>query len=85
MSLGLALGALVPDLPSALNSLQVAHVSFPIAVGLILMMYLHLGAAQTVHIAFGDIARGVLVFLGVPLVAGALTPFASVRAMGWPF
>jgi len=38
MGLGLALGALVPGLPGALNALQAAHVSLPIAVGLILMI-----------------------------------------------
>jgi len=191
MGLGLALGALVPGLPTALNALQIADVSLPIAIGLILMMYsvlarvkyeqlgrfrqarklfgaslllnwvigpllmfalawiflpdlpqyrtglilvglarciamvliwnqiaggdregaavlvalnsvfqivayvfyayfflavlpvwLHLGAAQTVHITFGDIARSVLIFLGLPLVAGALTRLVSVRAKG---
>jgi ACR3 family arsenite transporter len=191
MGLGLALGALVPGLPTALNALRVASVSLPIAVGLILMMYpvlarvkyedlgrfrqaralfgvslllnwligpllmfalawiflpdlpqyrtgliliglarciamvlvwnqiaggdregaavlvalnsvfqivaysfyayfflavlpvwLHLGAAATVLIGFGDIARGVLIFLGIPLLAGALTRLLGVRAKG---
>ncbi|QIX28437.1 ACR3 family arsenite efflux transporter [Nocardioides sp. JQ2195] len=39
MAAGLALGALVPGLDSALASVEVAGVSLPIAVGLLLMMY----------------------------------------------
>jgi ACR3 family arsenite transporter len=35
IGLGLALGALVPGLPGALDALQVADVSLPIAVGLV--------------------------------------------------
>lgn len=191
MGIGLTLGALVPGLPVALNSLQIASVSLPIAVGLILMMYpvlarvryeelghlrragklfgvslllnwvvgpllmfalawiflpdlpeyrtglilvglarciamvlvwnqiaggdqeaaavlvalnsvfqiaaysfyayfflavlpvwLHLGTGQAVHIAFWDIARSVLIFLGIPLAAGALTRLIGVRLKG---
>lgn len=191
MGLGLALGALVPGLPAALNSLQVASVSLPIAIGLILMMYpvlarvkyeelrdlrharklfgislllnwfvgpllmfalawiflpdlpqyrtglilvglarciamvlvwnqlaggdpegaavlvalnsvfqivayafyayffltvlpvwLGLGAGQVVHITFWQIARSVLIFLGIPLAAGAFTRLVGVRTRG---
>jgi arsenite transporter len=39
MGLGLALGAGVPSLPSALNALQVGTVSLPIALGLLWIMY----------------------------------------------
>lgn len=39
MGVGLALGALVPGLDSTLASVEVAGVSLPIAVGLLLMMY----------------------------------------------
>ncbi len=39
MALGLALGALVPGLDAALDSLAVGTISLPIAVGLLLMMY----------------------------------------------
>jgi ACR3 family arsenite transporter len=48
----------------------------------ILPVWLHLGAAQTVHIGFWDIARNVLIFLGIPLGAGALTRLVGVRAKG---
>lgn len=39
MALGVALGALVPGLPAALDALSVGGTNVPIAVGLILMMY----------------------------------------------
>lgn len=39
MALGLGLGKLVPNLDRALDSLQIAGVSLPIAVGLLVMMY----------------------------------------------
>ncbi|GAA3326006.1 ACR3 family arsenite efflux transporter [Paeniglutamicibacter sulfureus] len=39
MALGLALGRLIPGLGSVLDSLQVAGISLPIAVGLLVMMY----------------------------------------------
>ena len=39
MALGVALGALVPGLPAALNGLSVGTISLPIALGLLWMMY----------------------------------------------
>jgi ACR3 family arsenite transporter len=48
----------------------------------VLPVWLHLGSAQTIHISFGDIARSVLIFLGIPLAAGALTRYCGVRAKG---
>ena len=39
MALGLALGRLIPGLDTALESLSIAGVSLPIAVGLLVMMY----------------------------------------------
>jgi len=48
----------------------------------VLPVWLHLGAVQQVHIAFGDIARSVLIFLGIPLAAGALTRLIGVRRKG---
>lgn len=68
----------------ALNSLfQIVAYSFYAYFFLaVLPVWLHLGAAQAVHIAFGDIARSVLVFLGVPLAAGALTRWGGVKIKG---
>ncbi len=48
----------------------------------VLPTWLHLGAAQAIHISFADIARSVLIFLGIPLVAGALTRYCGIRAKG---
>lgn len=39
MALGLGLGRLIPGLGQALDSLKVAGVSLPIALGLLVMMY----------------------------------------------
>ncbi len=39
MGLGVALGTLVPGLPSVLDSLSIGSTNIPIAIGLILMMY----------------------------------------------
>jgi ACR3 family arsenite transporter len=39
MALGLAAGRLVPGLGAALDSVQIAGISLPIAVGLLAMMY----------------------------------------------
>ncbi|MBG6084830.1 ACR3 family arsenite efflux transporter [Zhihengliuella flava] len=39
MALGLGLGAVVPQLGAALESVQIAGVSLPIAIGLLVMMY----------------------------------------------
>jgi ACR3 family arsenite transporter len=39
MALGLLLGWLIPGLNSALSAVEIGHVSLPIAIGLLLMMY----------------------------------------------
>jgi arsenite transporter len=48
----------------------------------VLPVWLHLGSAQAAHIVFGDIARTVLVFLGIPLTAGVVTRCVGVRLRG---
>jgi arsenite transporter len=48
----------------------------------VLPVWLHLGTAQSVHIAFADIARSVLIFLGIPLTAGVVTRYVGVRLKG---
>ena len=45
-------------------------------------VWLGLGEAQEVRIGFGAIATSVLVFLGLPLVAGVISRIVGVRARG---
>lgn len=68
----------------ALNSVfQVLAYSFYAFVFLaVLPVWLGLGAGQVVHIAFWDIAKSVLIFLGIPLAAGAVTRYVGVRSKG---
>ena len=40
------------------------------------------GEAEEVHVSMWDVARSVLIFLGVPLVAGIVTRFAVIRTKG---
>ncbi len=40
------------------------------------------GEGAEIHISIWQVARSVLIFLGVPLVAGILTRFAAIRAKG---
>ena len=48
----------------------------------VLPVWLGLGAGQVVAISFWDIAKSVLIFLGIPLAAGALTRYIGVRTRG---
>jgi ACR3 family arsenite transporter len=48
----------------------------------VLPVTLGLGAGQAVAVAFWDVALSVIVFLGVPLAAGAITRYVGVRARG---
>jgi ACR3 family arsenite transporter len=48
----------------------------------VLPVWLHLGSAQSVRIGFADIARSVLIFLGIPLTAGVTTRYFGVRLKG---
>ncbi|MGA2285158.1 MAG: ACR3 family arsenite efflux transporter [Dehalococcoidia bacterium] len=40
------------------------------------------GGGSEVHISFWEVARSVLIFLGVPLVAGMLTRYVGIRRKG---
>jgi ACR3 family arsenite transporter len=68
----------------ALNSVfQVLAYSFYAYVFLaVLPPLLGLGGGQVVQIQFWDIARNVLIFLGVPLAAGALTRLIGLKTKG---
>jgi ACR3 family arsenite transporter len=68
----------------ALNSIfQVLAYSFYAYLFLaVLPVWLGLGSAQVVNIGFADIAKSVMIFLGIPLLAGMVTRFVGVRARG---
>jgi ACR3 family arsenite transporter len=40
------------------------------------------GGGEEVHISFWEVARSVLIFLGIPLVAGMLTRYIGIRRKG---
>ncbi|MBI2954732.1 MAG: ACR3 family arsenite efflux transporter [Chloroflexi bacterium] len=44
--------------------------------------WLGIGSAQTIRIELWDVATSVLVFLGIPLVAGIVTRYLGIRARG---
>lgn len=44
--------------------------------------WLGLGAGQTIRIEFWDIAKSVLIFLGIPLVAGMITRYVGLHTRG---
>ncbi len=48
----------------------------------LLPQWLGLGLGQTIHIEFWNVAISVLVFLGIPLVAGIVTRYAGIKARG---
>jgi len=52
MAIGITLGALVPGLPAALDSVSLGSVSIPIAIGLIWMMF-----PPIARVRYGDIPR----------------------------
>src|SRR5512138_957803 len=44
--------------------------------------WLGLGAGQAIHIEFWDIAKSVIIFLGIPLVAGMITRYVGLHTRG---
>ncbi len=44
--------------------------------------WLGLGTGQAIHIEFWDIAKSVLVFLGIPLAAGVITRYVGLHTRG---
>jgi len=48
----------------------------------VLPEWLGLGAGQAVHIEFWDIAKSVLIFLGIPLAAGIITRYVGIKSRG---
>ena len=44
--------------------------------------WLGLGAGQAIRIEFWDIAKSVLIFLGIPLAAGMITRYFGIKARG---
>lgn len=40
------------------------------------------GSHQEVHVGFWEVAKSVLIFLGIPLVAGIVTRYVGIRAKG---
>jgi ACR3 family arsenite transporter len=82
MAVGLALGRAVPDLDAALDAVQVADVSLPIALGLLLMMYPVLAKVRygELHSVTGD--RRLLIS---SLVINWLLAPALMFALAWIF
>lgn len=48
----------------------------------VLPAWLGLGAGQVIHIEFWDVAKSVLVFLGIPLAAGIVTRYVGIKSRG---
>ncbi len=48
----------------------------------LLPQWLGLGAAQAIRIEFWDVALSVLVFLGIPLIAGMVTRYVGIKSRG---
>jgi ACR3 family arsenite transporter len=67
----------------ALNSIFQIVMYSPLAYFYLVVVPRWLGAAGTVvNIGMGDIAKSVLIFLGIPLAAGIITRFTMVRRRG---
>jgi ACR3 family arsenite transporter len=86
MTVGLALGSLLPSLDDWLDALRIGTVSLPIAVGLLLMMYPVLAKVRYEEIGRMS-ADGVsdARFFGVALVLSWLVGPALMFALAWIF
>ncbi len=68
----------------ALNSVfqVVAYSALAYFYATVLPGWLGLGAGQSIQIEFWDIAKSVLIFLGIPLVAGMVTRYVGLHTRG---
>jgi ACR3 family arsenite transporter len=80
MALGLGLGRWVPGLDDVLSAVEIGHVSLPIAVGLLLMMYPVL--AKVRYSELGRVTRDRRM-LGASLVLNWLVGPALMFALAW--
>jgi ACR3 family arsenite transporter len=80
MALGLGLGRWVPGLDGALSAVEIGHVSLPIAIGLLLMMYPVLAKVR-----YSELGRvtGDRRMLGASLVLNWLVGPALMFALAW--
>jgi arsenite transporter len=82
MAVGLALGALIPGIDDALDSLAVGSVSLPIALGLLLMMYPVLARVRYERLGELRSERGLF---GASLVLNWVVGPALMFALAWIF
>ncbi|KAF9475475.1 hypothetical protein BDN70DRAFT_883673 [Pholiota conissans] len=88
MILGVILGEFVPSVKDALDNVKLAGVSVPIAMGLVIMMWPPLAKVQyeklpgqnaAVRVSYSDVTVSVLIYLGIPLVAGIITRYGIIH------
>ena len=82
MALGLGLGRLIPGLGAALDSLQVAGISLPIALGLLVMMYPVL--AKVRYNETGNVLRDKKLMVTSLVINWVLAP-AFMFVLAWVF
>ena len=82
MLAGLSLGRGVSGLERALQAVQVDGISLPIAIGLLVMMYPVLAKVRYDRLDSVTGDRRLLIFLGIPLLAGFLSRRMGEKAKG---